>query len=392
MDKNLYSLLDISKSASGDDIKKAYRKLAMKYHPDRNPNDKVAEQKFKEINHAHEILKDPQKRAAYDQYGSAAFDGSGNTRGNSGAGAGGFGGFGHGNFGDMFEEMFSGFGGESRGGGASTAQRGADLRYDLQLTLEQSFSGLVKNIMVETQCGCTTCSSTGSAKGAPPLICKTCAGRGRVRSQQGFFTVERACPSCNGAGQTISNPCNTCRGSGRQQKERTLKVSIPAGVEDGTRIRLSGEGEAGIRGGGQGDLYVFLSIKPHHFFRRDGHMISCKAPIPMATAVLGGAVEVPTIEGKKVSIKIPAGTQSGKDFRLRGKGMPVLRQTARGDMIVTVHVETPVNLSAAQKELMKKFAAMSSKQNNNPQSKGFFETIKGVFTAVICSIGQLLSF
>ncbi|MDC0344919.1 molecular chaperone DnaJ [Alphaproteobacteria bacterium] len=386
--KDLYALLGVSKGSSADELKKAYRKQAMKYHPDRNPGDDVAERKFKEIGQAYEILKDDQKRAAYDQYGSAAFDGTGNTRGGGGAGhsAGGFG-----NFSDIFEEMFSDFGASPRQG-ASAAQRGADLRYDLEISLLEAFSGLTKTVTISSQSSCNGCHGSGAAKGSQPSMCSTCGGRGRVRAQQGFFTVERACHVCHGMGQTITNPCGDCRGAGRQRQERQLKVSIPAGIEDGTRIRLSGEGEAGLRGGPQGDLYVFLSISSHDFFKRKGHMITCTVPIPMTTAALGGSVDVPTIDGKKAIIKVPAGTQSGKEFRLKSKGMPVMRQASRGDMYVQVHMETPVNLSGKQKELLQQFAEASAGKKHHPQSHGFFDKIKSLFSSILPFLAGLWPF
>ena len=366
---DFYTLLGIDRDAGADDIKKAYRKLAMKYHPDRNPGDAEAERKFKEINEAYEVLKDEDKRAAFDRFGHAAFE-QGGPGGGGGGGGGGFGGFA-----DIFDEMFGDFGGGGgghRGGGG----RGSDLRYNMEITLEEAFEGKKTNIRVPTSVTCDGCTGSGAAGGAPPVTCATCGGHGRVRTQQGFFTVERTCPSCQGTGQVIKEPCTTCGGQGRVHKEKNLSVTIPAGVEEGTRIRLSEEGEAGMRGAPAGDLYIFLSISPHRMFRRDGANIHCRAPIPMTTAALGGSIEVPTVEGKLTRISIPAGAQSGQQFRLKGKGMKILRSTARGDMFVQVAVETPVSLSAKQKELLKEFENESDNQEHSPESHGFFDKVK----------------
>ena len=366
---DFYTLLGIDRDAGADDIKKAYRKLAMKYHPDRNPGDAEAERKFKEINEAYEVLKDEDKRAAFDRFGHAAFE-QGGPGGGGGGGGGGFGGFA-----DIFDEMFGDFGGGGggpRGGGG----RGSDLRYNMEITLEEAFEGKKTNIRVPTSVTCDGCTGSGAAGGAPPVTCATCGGHGRVRTQQGFFTVERTCPSCQGTGQVIKEPCTTCGGQGRVHKEKNLSVTIPAGVEEGTRIRLSEEGEAGMRGAPAGDLYIFLSINPHRMFRRDGANIHCRAPIPMTTAALGGSIEVPTVEGKLTRISIPAGAQSGQQFRLKGKGMKILRSTARGDMFVQVAVETPVSLSAKQKELLKEFENESDNQEHSPESHGFFDKVK----------------
>ena len=366
---DFYTLLGIDRDAGADDIKKAYRKLAMKYHPDRNPGDAEAERKFKEINEAYEVLKDEDKRAAFDRFGHAAFE-QGGPGGGGGGGGGGFGGFA-----DIFDEMFGDFGGGGggpRGGGG----RGSDLRYNMEITLEEAFEGKKTNIRVPTSVTCDSCTGSGAAGGAPPVTCATCGGHGRVRTQQGFFTVERTCPSCQGTGQVIKEPCTTCGGQGRVHKEKNLSVTIPAGVEEGTRIRLSEEGEAGMRGAPAGDLYIFLSISPHRMFRRDGANIHCRAPIPMTTAALGGSIEVPTVEGKLTRISIPAGAQSGQQFRLKGKGMKILRSTARGDMFVQVAVETPVSLSAKQKELLKEFENESDNQEHSPESHGFFDKVK----------------
>jgi molecular chaperone DnaJ len=369
--QDYYDLLGVPKSATPDDLKKAYRKLAMQYHPDRNPGDKKAEQKFKDISEAYDVLKDDQKRAAYDRFGHAAFEHAG---GRPGAGAGDFG-FAAG-FADIFDEMFGDFTGR-RGGG--TSNRGTDLRYNLEISLEDAFKGQQTTIRVATLVPCEPCGGTGAAPGSRPVNCPTCHGAGRVRAQQGFFTLERTCPSCHGAGRVIDNPCRTCGGQGRVRKEKNLSVSIPPGVEDGTRIRLAGEGEAGVRGGAAGDLYIFLTVKPHRLFQRDGSHIHCRVPISMATASLGGAIEVPTVDGGRAKVTIPAGTQSGHQFRLRNKGMSVLRSPARGDMYVEVAVETPVNLTKRQQELLREFEKAGEGAKTQPESEGFFAKVKEFF-------------
>ncbi|MEA1649558.1 molecular chaperone DnaJ [Nitrospirillum sp. BR 11164] len=369
--QDYYELLGVAKTASADDLKKAYRKLAMQYHPDRNQGDKAAEQKFKEVSEAYEVLKDEQKRAAYDRFGHAAFENGG---GRAGAGAGGFD-FGSG-FADIFEEMFGDFMGGRRGGGQGPG-RGSDLRYNLEISLEDAFKGTSTNVRVPTSVACDVCNGTGAESGTQPVTCPTCNGAGKVRAQQGFFTIERTCPACSGAGRVIKDPCRNCGGHGRVRKEKTLQVNIPAGVEDGTRIRLSGEGEAGARGAPPGDLYIFLAIAPHALFMRDGANIQCRVPIPMTTAALGGTVEVPTIDGSRARVSIPPGTQSGHQFRLKGKGMSVLRSTQRGDMYVTALVETPVNLTKRQQELMREFEkAGEEKGGTHPESEGFFAKVK----------------
>jgi molecular chaperone DnaJ len=380
--KDFYQVLGVDKKASADDLKKAYRKLAMQYHPDKNQGNKDAEAKFKEISEAYDVLKDDQKRAAYDRFGHGAFDGG--MGGGARQGAGGFGGFTGGSaagFSDIFEEMFGDFmGGQQRGGGASTAaRRGADISHEMEISLEDAFKGKDAPVKVATWQACQPCSGSGAEKGTKADTCDTCRGIGRVRAQQGFFTVERTCPSCGGAGQTIKTPCSTCSGSGRTRKEKTLSVSIPAGIEDGTRIRLAGEGEAGLRGGGAGDLYIFIGIKPHRFFQRDGANLFCRAPVTFATVALGGTVEVPTIDGKRIKVSVPAGTQTGQQFRLKGKGMTVMRSPARGEMFVEVSVETPVNLSKKQKELLQEFAGDKVDSKTNPQSSGFFDKVKDLW-------------
>jgi molecular chaperone DnaJ len=368
-----YETLDVARGASPEDLKKAYRKLAMKFHPDRNPNDKAAEQRFKDINEAYDVLKDDQKRAAYDRFGHAAFEANG--------GAGGFrsGGFDFSaGFADIFDEMFGDMGGRRRS--QTGAARGADLRYNLEIGLDEAFRGSQAKIRVPTGVTCESCSGSGGEGGAKPAACQTCHGHGRVRAQQGLFTIERTCPTCQGAGQVIAHPCRVCHGSGRVTKEKTLSVSIPAGVEEGTRIRLAGEGEAGMRAAPPGDLYIFLSIKPHLFFKRDGANIFCRVPIPMSTAALGGSIEVPTIDGMRARVTVPPGTQTGHQFRLKNKGMSVLRSQARGDMYIESVVETPVNLTKQQKELLREFETIGGGTAHSPQSEGFFAKMREFFT------------
>ncbi len=372
MAQDFYELLGVGRGANADEIKKAYRKLAMQFHPDRNPGDKAAEKKFKEINHAYDILKDDQKRAAYDRYGAAAFEGGAN-----GPGAGPFGGAAGFDFSDIFEQMFGGdMAGRARSSGPA---RGNDLRYNLEISLEEAFSGSDASIRVPSSVTCDACHGSGAEPGSRPVNCPTCHGRGRVRMQQGFFTIERTCPACHGAGQKIEKPCRTCHGAGRVRKDKTLNVKIPSGVEDGTRIRLAGEGEAGARSGPPGDLYVFLSVRKHRLYERDGADLLCRVPISMVQAALGGAVEVPTLDGKMARVSIPAGTQAGHQFRLRGKGMPVLRSAQKGDLYIEVLVETPVNLTARQKELLKEFEAAGKGNGTSPESEGFFNKVKEMF-------------
>jgi molecular chaperone DnaJ len=382
--RDYYELLGVGRSADEKELKAAYRKLAKQYHPDANPGDKSAESKFKEINEAYDVLKDPQKKAAYDRFGHQAFEGGmGGGRG-PGGGAG-FGPEFNSSMSDIFEDLFGDFmgGGGARGrrggrgaGGNGGAARGADLRYNMEIGLTEAFTGKTAQIRVPSSVSCETCNGSGAKPGTSPKTCTTCGGQGAVRSQSGFFTVERTCPSCQGRGQVISDPCGSCGGQGRVTKERMLSVNIPAGVEDGTRIRLANEGEAGVRGGPSGDLYIFLSVKPHEFFQRDGADLFCKVPVSMTTAALGGEIEVPTIDGKKARGGIPEGTQTGKQFRLRGKGMPVLRSSQTGDMYIQVAVETPVNLSRKQRDLLRDFEKEA--RNNSPESEGFFAKAKAV--------------
>ena len=370
--RDYYEVLGVSKGADEKELKGAFRKLAKQFHPDASPGDKTAEHKFKEINEAYDVLKDPQKKAAYDRFGHAAFEsGMGGRPGGPG-----FGPEFTSSMSDIFEDLFGEFmgGGRGRGGrsGArsSGAARGSDLRYNMEISLTEAFSGKTAQIRVPTATQCEGCKGTGAKPGSSPKVCGTCGGHGAVRASQGFFTVERTCPSCHGSGQVISDPCGNCSGQGRVTRERTLSVNIPAGVEDGTRIRLAGEGEAGLRGGSTGDLYIFLSVRPHEFFQRDGADLFCKVPVSMTTAALGGDIEVPTIDGKKARVSIPEGAQAGKQFRLKSKGMPILRSSQMGDMYIQVTVETPVNLSRRQRELLKEFDKEA--RNNSPESEGFF--------------------
>ena len=375
--RDYYDVLGAKRGASADELKKAYRAKAKELHPDRNADNPQAEAQFKEVNEAWDVLKDDQKKAAYDRFGHAAFE-----NGMGGGGGGPRGGFGQQGdfasaFSDVFEDLFGDFMGRGGAGGArqQRAQRGSDLRYNLRVTLEEAFKGVQKTITVPASVTCDTCRGTGAEGGAEPVTCPTCSGMGKVRAQQGFFTVERTCPNCNGTGSTIKNPCKTCHGAGRVEKERQLSVNIPAGVETGTRIRLAGEGEAGLRGGPQGDLYIFIEVKDHAIFQREGVHLFCRVPISMPAASLGGEVEVPTIDGGKARVKVPAGAQSGKQMRLRGKGMPALRGAGSGDMVIELAVETPVNLTARQKELLREFEKLS--EENNPEGSSFFSKVKG---------------
>lgn len=369
--KDYYELLGVSRQATKDDIKKAYRKLAMKYHPDKNPGDKVAEDKFKDISEAYEILSDDQKKNVYDQYGHSAFD--------SGGMGGGF----HSqdfNPHSIFEEVlrgFGGFGGFSQQRQAQQDTRGSDIRYDTEITLENAYSGVKQKIQFVTQDVCVPCKGTGGAADSKTVKCQTCQGHGAVHFQQGIFSMERTCHICDGVGKVISNPCKTCHGQGRTKKQKNLEIDIPQGVDNGTRMRLTGEGEAGVRGGHKGDLYVFITVKPHKFFKRSEKNLHCKVPITMVDAALGGQIEIPSIEGKMVGLNVPEGTQSGTQLRLRGKGMPGIRGGTHGDMIVEVSVETPVHLSAKQKEILRTFQGEA--KTNSPQSNSFFSKVKNFF-------------
>lgn len=367
---DFYETLGVAKGADPGELKSAFRKLAMKFHPDKNPDDRDAERRFKEINEAYETLKDPQKRAAYDQFGHAAFEQGG---------PGGFGGAGAGGFSDIFEDIF----GEMMGGGRARRssggrERGADLRYNMEITIEEAFEGKTAQIRVPSSVQCDECTGSGAKPGTAPSTCGTCHGSGRVRASQGFFSVERTCPSCHGRGEMISDPCNKCSGQGRVTEERSLSVNIPAGIEDGTRIRLSGEGEAGMRGGPTGDLYIFLSVKPHEFFQRDGADLYCTVPLSMTTAALGGQFDVVTLDGAKTRVKVPEGTQAGRQFRLKSKGMPVLRSNQMGDLYIQISIETPQRLTKRQRELLEEFESLSSKENN-PESSGFFSKMRHFF-------------
>jgi len=371
MDKqDYYELLGVSRDASASDIKKAYRRLAMKHHPDRNPDDKEAELKFKELSEAYEVLSDAQKKAAYDQYGHAGVDGQ------SGFGGGGFeGGFSD-IFGDVFGDIFGGGGGGRR---RSNVRRGADLRYNLDLTLEEAVRGSEKTLKVPTYVGCEPCNGSGAKPGTSAKTCGTCGGVGQVRMQQGFFSVQQTCPACRGEGKVISDPCNSCHGQGRVEKTKTLSVKIPAGVDTGDRIRLSGEGEAGSHGGPAGDLYVQVNVRQHPIFERDGQHLYCEVPISFVDAALGGELDVPTLDGR-VKLKIPAETQTGKLFRLRGKGIKPVRGGAQGDLMVKAVVETPVSLTNRQKELLKEFQSETEGHSKHaPKSHGFFDSVKKFF-------------
>jgi molecular chaperone DnaJ len=370
--RDYYDILGVSRGASAEELKKAYRTKAKELHPDRNADNPQAEAQFKEVNEAYDVLKDEQRKAAYDRFGHAAFEGGmGGGRGGPGPGQGDFASA----FSDVFEDLFGDFMGGRGGGGRSRAQRGSDLRYNLRVSLEEAFKGVQKTINVPTAVTCDTCRGTGAEGGAEPVTCPTCSGMGKVRAQQGFFTVERTCPTCSGAGQIVKNPCKSCGGAGRVEKERALSVNIPAGVETGTRIRLAGEGEAGMRGGPTGDLYIFIEVREHAIFQRDGVHLFCRVPVSMTAAALGGEVEVPTIDGGRSRVKVQPGSQTGKQMRLRSKGMPALRGGGVGDMVIELAVETPVNLTQRQKDLLREFEKLS--EENNPEGSSFFSKVKG---------------
>ena len=363
--RDYYDVLGVPKGSEADAIKKAYRTKAKELHPDRNSDNPNAESQFKEVNEAYEVLKDADKKAAYDRYGHAAFEGGGGQ------------GFGGGDFSsafsDVFDDLFGDFMGGGRGG-RKQQSRGSDLRYNLSISLEEAFAGLQKTINIPSAVTCGSCNGTGAAGGSSPTTCPTCSGLGKVRATQGFFTVERSCPTCSGVGQIIKNPCSSCGGQGRQKKDKALSVNVPPGVETGTRIRLAGEGETAPRGGVSGDLYIFIEVSKHKIFERDGLNLFCRVPVSMAKASLGGEVEVPTIDGGRSRVRIPAGSQSGRQMRLKGKGMPAIKTNQKGDMFIEMAVETPVNLTAKQKELLQEFEELS--EDNNPETNSFFSSVK----------------
>ncbi len=367
-----YDTLGVSRTATEAELKSAFRKLAMQFHPDKNPGDAAAEQKFKDINEAYQCLSDGQKRAAYDRFGHAAFENGGGMGGGMGDGFGS-------SMADIFDDLFGDMMGGGRRGRSNGRERGSDLRYNLEITLEDAFKGKTATIKVPSLMSCEACTGTGAKAGSKPKACGTCGGAGRVRAQQGFFAIERTCPTCQGRGEMIDNPCDSCRGAGRITKERSLSVNIPPGVEDGTRIRLAGEGEAGLRGGPAGDLYIFLSMKAHPFFQRDGADLFCRVPISMVQAALGGEFTVHTVDGSEAKVKIPEGTQSGKQFKLKSKGMPVLRTRDFGDLYIQANVETPQNLTKRQRELLEEFETESSNKTH-PESSGFFTRMKEFLT------------
>jgi len=380
--RDYYEILGVSRNSSADEIKKSYRKLAMQFHPDRNPGNKEAEAKFKEATEAYEVLKDDQKKSAYDQFGHDAFSqGGGAGRGGNGGGAG----MGDFDFNDIFSnfsDIFGDFGGGRQTKKRSTAQRGSDIRYNLEISLEEAFRGVTEKISFSIPCSCEACKGTGAQNGDKPTDCPTCKGSGKIRAQQGFFVVERSCTTCAGVGQIIKNPCKICHGQGRVNKDKTLAVKIPAGVEEGNRIRLTSEGEAGARGGPAGDLYVYISIRKHQFFNRKGDDVHFEIPLKFTTAALGGAIEIPTIDGAKASLKIPEGSQNGDQFRLKSKGMSVINSGGRrGDMYVRINIETPVKLSSEERELLMKLdQLMNKKTTSNPKSESFFKKVGDLFS------------
>ena len=369
-----YEVLQVAKSGSGDELKKSYRKLAMEFHPDRNPGNKDAELKFRTLSEAYDVLRDEQKRAAYDRYGHAAFE-------QGGGGQGGFGfDFGSG-FTDIFDEMFGDMMGRRGGGRSQGPQRGADVRFNMEITLEEAYVGKKATVTVPSSISCDKCKGSGGKDGAQPSTCPGCKGAGKIRSQQGFFTVERICPTCHGGGQVITDPCAKCGGAGRIRKEKSLDVTIPPGVEEGTRIRLAGEGEAGMTGAPAGDLYIFLAIAPHRMFQRDGANLYMRMPIPMTTAALGGEFEMPVIDGSKIKVQVPKGCQNGHRFRLKSKGMSVLRSTARGDMFLEAAIEVPVNLTDKQRKLLEEFEKDGEAATYSPECTSFFDKVKGFIGA-----------
>jgi molecular chaperone DnaJ len=371
--RDFYEVLGVTRGCDDKSLKAAFRKLAMQYHPDRNNGDQTAEIKFKEVNAAYECLRDPQKRAAYDRFGHAAFE--------NGGGPGGFPNDFAASMSNIFDDIFGDFMGGGRRGGSNRSggrERGSDLRYNMEISLEEAYLGKTAEVEVPTKVVCQSCSGSGAKRGSSPKVCPSCDGHGRVRAASGYFSIERTCPTCQGRGEVISDPCLECNGAGRVTEERKLSVNIPAGIEDGTRIRLGGEGEAGVRGGPPGDLYIFLSIRPHEFFQRDGADIFCRVPISLTTAALGGEFNVPQIDGGKTRVKVPEGSQTGKQFRLKGKGMPVLRTSKVGDMYIQIVVETPSNLTRRQRELLEEFEKASSAETH-PESTGFFSRVRDFF-------------
>ena len=367
--RDCYDVLGVTKSASKDEIKKAYRKLALKFHPDKTKGDKASEEKFKEASEAYHVLSNQERKQNYDNFGHAAFE-------NGGGGQGGFGNFdSSGSFSDIFEDFFSDFSGGRGRSRKNSNFRGADLRYDLSIDLEEAYSGKKENIKFTTSEKCTTCKGQGSKPGHDPTACSMCGGNGKVRSNQGFFTVQQTCPQCSGSGEEISNPCNNCNGSGKNQTSKKISVTIPKGVDDGTRIRLAGKGEAGVKGGGNGDLYLFINVHSHDLFKRSEENLFFEYPISIADAALGTSLEIPTIDGAKAKIKIPAGTQTGKQFRLKGKGMPYIRGSGNGDLYVQINTEVPISLNSEQKELLEKFRKIEN-DKSNPSIKQFFQKAK----------------
>jgi len=368
--RDFYDVLGVNKNASPEELKSAYRKLAVKYHPDKNPGDKASEDKFKEASEAYGILSDQEKKQNYDNFGHAAFEGGGGRQ------SGGFSGFGGADFSDIFEDFFGDFGGSGRSRGRrNTSNRGSDLRYDLSITLEEAYEGKKHDIKFSTTEKCNTCKGNGSKPGHSADRCTVCGGNGKVRSNQGFFTVQQTCPQCAGSGEEITNPCNDCNGQGNKQTSKKISVTIPKGVDDGTRIRLAGKGEAGSRGGANGDLYLFINVHSHDLFKRSDENLFFEFPISIADAALGTIIEIPTIDGGKAKIKIPDGTQNGKQFRLKGKGMPYMRGSGNGDLYVQVNTEVPISLNKEQKELLEKFREIEN-EKSNPSIKKFFQKAK----------------